>query len=184
MRVILMAGAEDERLVAAGLGRVLDDDWTLIRGYRNRRGEIDHLLLGPRGLVAIEGKHRNATVHCAGDHWWYTEFDADGNAVERGELTDRRGRSPSQQVNEPAGHLEDLLRSRGHQVAVERFVLLTHPRSRLGSCLRPTVHVGTTTSQVIRLLNDSTADISQPERAKLERLIVRRHRFRSGRRRR
>jgi nuclease-like protein len=50
MRVILMAGADGERLVAAGLGRVLDDDWTLIRGYRNRRGEIDHLLLGPRGL--------------------------------------------------------------------------------------------------------------------------------------
>jgi hypothetical protein len=45
------------------------------------------------------------------------------------------------------------------------------------------VHVGTTTSQVIRLLNDSTADISQPECAKLERLIVREHGFRPGRRR-
>ena len=56
-----MAGIEGEQLVASGLGRVLDDEWTLIRGYRNRRGEIDHLLLGPRGLIAIEGKHRNAT---------------------------------------------------------------------------------------------------------------------------
>ena len=62
---ILMAGIEGEQLVAAGLGRVLDDDWTLIRGYRNRAGEIDHLLLGPRGLIAIEGKHRNATVRRA-----------------------------------------------------------------------------------------------------------------------
>ena len=60
-----MAGIEGEQLVASGLGRVLDDEWTLIRGYRNRRGEIDHLLLGPRGLIAIEGKHRNALVHCA-----------------------------------------------------------------------------------------------------------------------
>ncbi len=124
---ILMAGVEGEQLVAAGLARVLDDEWTLIRGYRNRRGEIDHLLLGPRGLIAIEGKHRNATVHCAGDHWWYTKFDKYGNAVDRGELTDQRGRSPSQQVNEPAAQLEDFLRSRGHAVAIQRFVLLTHP---------------------------------------------------------
>ena len=64
-----MAGIAGEQLVASGFGRVLNDEWTLIRGYRNRRGEIDHLLLGPRGLAAIEGKHRNALVHCDGDHW-------------------------------------------------------------------------------------------------------------------
>jgi hypothetical protein len=40
----LIAGIEGERLVAAGLGRALDDDWTLLHGYRNRRGEIDHLI--------------------------------------------------------------------------------------------------------------------------------------------
>ena len=60
-----MAGIEGEQLVASGLGHVLNDEWTLIRGYRNKRGEIDHLLLGPHGLIAIEGKHRNALVHCA-----------------------------------------------------------------------------------------------------------------------
>ena len=180
---ILLAGIEGERLVAAGLGRVLDDDWTLIRGYRNLGGEIDHLLLGPRGLIAIEGKHRNATVHCAGDHWWYTKFDNYGHAVERGEMTDRRGRSPSQQVNEPAGRLEDFLRSRGHPVPIQRFVLLTHPRSRVGSCLRPTVHIATTTGQVINALNGSTTALSGPERAQLERLIVRDHRFHKSRRR-
>jgi hypothetical protein len=84
---ILMAGIEGEQLVARGLGRVLNDEWTLIRGYRNRRGEIDHLLLGPRGLIAIEGKHRNALVHCAGDHWWFTNYlDKSGRASERGML--------------------------------------------------------------------------------------------------
>jgi hypothetical protein len=178
---ILMAGIEGEQLVAAGLGRVLDDDWTLLRGYRNRGGEIDHLLLGPRGLVAIEGKHRNATVHCAGDHWWYTKFDNYGNAVERGEMTDRRGRSPSQQVNEPASRLEDFLRSRGHPVPIQRFVLLTHPRSQLGSCLRPTVHVATTTGQVLKALDDSPTAISAPDCARLKRLIVRDHRFHKAR---
>jgi len=179
---ILMAGIEGEKLVTTELGRVLNDDWTLIRGYRNRRGEIDHLLLGPHGLIAIEGKHRNATVHCAGDHWWFTKFDKYGNAVERGEMTDQRGRSPSQQVNEPASQLEDFLRSRGHPVAIQRFVLLTHPRSQLGQCLRPTVHVATTTGEVIGALNGPTAAISGPECAQLERLIVRDHRFQKARR--
>lgn len=44
----LAAGAAGERLVAEELGRMLDGQWTLLRGYRNRRGEIDHVLLGPR----------------------------------------------------------------------------------------------------------------------------------------
>jgi hypothetical protein len=33
--------------------------------------------------------------------------------VDQGELADRRGRSPSVQLNEPAGQLEEFLRSRG-----------------------------------------------------------------------
>lgn len=180
---ILMAGIEGEQLVATGLGRVLNDEWTLIRGYRNRRGEIDHLLLGPRGLIAIEGKHRNALVHCAGDHWWFTKFDKYGNAVEHGEMTDARGRSPSQQVNEPAGQLESFLRDRGHPVAIQRVVLLTHPRSRVGNCVRPTVHVATTTGEVIGMLDDSTTALSEPERERVERLIIRDHRFHTLKRR-
>ena len=179
---ILMAGIEGEQLVASGLGRILNDEWTLIRGYRNKRGEIDHLLLGPRGLVAIEGKHRNVLVHCAGDHWWFTKFDKYGNAVERGEMTDSRGRSPSQQVNEPASQLEGFLRTRGHPVAIERVVLLTHPRSRLGNCVRPTVHVATTTGEVIGMLDDSTTALSEPERDQVERLIIRDHRFHASKR--
>jgi hypothetical protein len=48
------AGIAGEDLIAAQLGQALGDDWTLLRGYRNRRGEIDDLLLGPS---------RHPTVH-------------------------------------------------------------------------------------------------------------------------
>jgi hypothetical protein len=65
----LKAGIAGEQLVAVQLGRALDDDWTLLRGYHNRRGEIDHVLLGPGGLFAIEVKNLNATVHVDGDSW-------------------------------------------------------------------------------------------------------------------
>ena len=97
-------------------------------------------------------------------------------------MADSRGRSPSQQVNEPASQLEDFLRARGHPVAIQRVVLLTHPRSRLGNCVRPTVHVATTTGQVIGLLDDSTTALSEPEREQVERLIIRDHRFHESKR--
>src|SRR3984893_5515191 len=95
------AGIAGEQLVATELGRALDDEWTLLRGYRNRRGEIDHLLLGPRGLFAIEVKNLNATVHVDGDRWRADKYDNYGNLVEQRAITDARGRSPRGQLNEP-----------------------------------------------------------------------------------
>src|SRR6516162_4627233 len=94
----IAAGIAGEQQVALELGQVLGDDWVLFHGYRNRRGEIDHLLLGPRGLFAIEVKHRNATVYIAGDEWRYKKFDQWGNQVESGSIEDRTGQSPSVQV--------------------------------------------------------------------------------------
>jgi hypothetical protein len=169
---IATAGIEGEQLVERRLGDKLGDDWVLLRGYRNNRGEIDHLLLGPRGLFAIEGKHRNATVHCAGDRWWYIKYDKYNNPVERGEMADKTGRSPSQQLNEPADQLEGFLRSRGHPIRIQRVVLLTHDRSRIGSCTNPTAHVATSTTEVTKLIRRSKASIADDERATLERLIV------------
>jgi Nuclease-related domain len=174
-----MAG---EQIVAAGLGRVLGDDWTLLRGYRNRRGEIDHLLLGGQGLIAIEVKHRNATVHCDGDDWWFDKYDRYGNLVEQGRLCDRRERSPSVQLNEPASLLEGFLRSRGYPVSIQRVVLFTHPRSVLGSCRNPTVRIATSTDYVIDLLSGSPPALEAGQLARLEQLIVRDHRFHEARR--
>jgi hypothetical protein len=179
----LAAGVEGERLVGEGLGRAFGDEWTLLRGYRNRHGEIDHLLLGPRGLFAIEVKHRNATVDCAGDRWWYSKYDKYGNPVgDRREMTDRRGRSPSEQLNEPATELEGFLRSRGSPVAIARIVVLTHPRAQLRSCARPTVHIFTSIRQMTGLVSSSHVALTTAECAQLERLIVRDHRFHQRRR--
>ena len=113
-----MAGIAGEQLVATELGRALDDDWTLLRGYRNRRGEIDQLLLGPRGLFAIEVKNLNATVHVDGDRWRADKYDNYGNLVEQRPVADRMGRSPSVQLNEPADDLERFLAERGQPAGI------------------------------------------------------------------
>jgi hypothetical protein len=179
----IRAGIAGEQLVTAELGRALGDDWTLLRGYRNRRGEIDHLLVGPAGLFAIEVKNINATVHIDGDRWRADKYDNYGNLVEQRPITDRKGRSPSEQLNEPAAELERFLHERGQRVTVQRVVVLTHRRSRLGPSRHPGVHVGTSTGYVLSLVHDSDAVLDERQRAEVERLIRRDHDFYERRRR-
>ena len=88
-------------------------------------------------------------------------------------MTDRRGRSPSVQLNEPASQLEGFLGSRGHPVVIGRIVMLIHPRAQLRSCTRPTVHIFTSVRQILNLLNASPASITTAGYAELERLIIR-----------
>ncbi len=179
----LAAGIEGEQLVVNEFAAELGDEWVLFRGYKNRRGEIDHLLLGPQGLIAIEGKHRSATVSCRGDEWWYDKYDRWGNHVERGWLTDRRGRSPSRQVNEPADALQDFLRSRGRDLAIQRVVLLTHARSAWGRIEDPTVDLTSSASEVLaQLIRPLPASVDPHALRELEQLIQRDHRFHAARR--
>ncbi len=56
----IAAGARGEQAAATGLASALGDEWTLLRGYCNRRGEIDHLLLGPAGCWPL--RSRTATA--------------------------------------------------------------------------------------------------------------------------
>jgi hypothetical protein len=171
----LAAGVEGERLAAAGLGRALGDEWTLLRGYRNRRGEIDLVLVGPRGVFAIEVKYYNGTVSCDGDRWWVDRYDRSGRHTGREAMEDARGRSPSTQLTEPAGLLEQFLRSRGHQVPVQPIVLLTHASARFGRCARPAVGLAASVPEVLRLLRASPADVPAAEVARLADRVRRDH---------
>ena len=187
---ILRAGVIGEQQVATEFGKVLSDDWVLVRGYCNRLGEIDHLLLGPPGLIAIESKHLGATVSCDGDDWHYRKFDRSGSLVEQGPIADRRGRSPSVQLGEPVGLLEEFLGRQGgaggagDTVSMLRVVLFTHPTSRLGQCRNTTVHVVTSAASLAIQLADMPPVLAAAHRARLEELIARDHRYDEGRRKR
>jgi hypothetical protein len=171
------AGIAGEQQVAAELGRALDDDWTLLRGYRNRRGEIDHLLLGPQGLFAIEVKNLNATVHVDGDRWRADKYDNYGNLVEQRVIADRTGRSPSVQLNEPADDLERFLREHGRRVTIQRVVILAHRRSKVGAAGHLTVRVGTSAGYLLTLINGSSGQepLTAQQRHEIRRLIEHDH---------
>lgn len=173
----IRAGHDAEQQVADDLGRALGADWVLFRGYRNRRGEIDGLLVGPRGVFAYEVKYHNATVYIRGDDWWSEKFDKYGNSVGmRAPMADARGRSPGTQISEPAAALENWLGKRGQQVAVTPVVLLTHDRARVGSSHGPSVLVETSAQGLLRLAGRSPAALNARQRAAIEQIIRDDHR--------
>lgn len=178
----IAAGMAGEQRLTTELGSVLGNEWVLFRGYRNSRGEIDHLLLGPRGVFAIEVKYHNATVYVRDDTWLFDKFDRYGNRVEHGRVEDRTGRSPSVQLNEPADDLQRFLRSRGQLVSVARIVILNHPRSRVGGQRNTTVHVVTSSRQIIDLVAKSRFELSDERIVQVASLIERDHRFHDARR--
>jgi hypothetical protein len=179
----IAAGRAGEQLVATELGAVLTNEWILFRGYRNGRGEIDHLLLGPGGVFAVEVKYHNATVYVSGDEWQFDKFDRWGNRVEHGRIEDRTGRSPSVQLNEPADELARFLRSRGQPVVITRIVILNHPRSRIGGQRGATVQVATASRDIVDLVRQSRIEFSDGRITQIASLIERDHRYHDARRR-
>jgi len=64
----------------------------LISGYHNPGGEVDQLLVGPSGVLAVEIKFINGKVFCDGDSCWRDKYDKYGNLVQESvPISDRRG---------------------------------------------------------------------------------------------
>jgi len=131
--VVWNAGGAGEQRVTDALAGFLSDDWTLVSGYRNTGGEIDKLLVGPAGVLAMEIKFVNGKVFCRGDKWWRDKYDNYGNLVETGvPIADKRGRGPSAQVNDAADRLQSFLSMRSSVRRVARAVVLSHESSQIG----------------------------------------------------
>ena len=134
------SGREGEQAVARRLAGRLGDEWTLLTGYKNRKGEIDGVLVGPGGVFAIEIKFINGVVYCEGDRWWRDKFDRYSNLVESMvPIADKSGRGPSRQVNESADILQAFLTTRTGLDRIGRAVIFAHEASRIGELRRPTV---------------------------------------------
>jgi hypothetical protein len=179
----ILAGRNAERRVADELAAALDDEWLLLRGYCNSRGEIDALLLGPRGLFAIEEKYRSIRVYVHGDEWTAEQIDKYGKPRSaRAPISDGKGRSPSQQVKEPVAALSRWLNTNKQGTPITPVVLLTHPRARVGVMRDPTVRVERSVSQLLVLVERSRYTLDAGRRADIERLVLRDHAFHAAKR--
>jgi nuclease-like protein len=181
----LEAGAEGERVVHDALEAALDDSWALFKGYRNRAGEIDYLLIGPLGLFAIEVKYVNGAFRITPEQWLYRRSDGYGNEV--GDVTvlaDRGGRPPQVQLAEPLEQLERFLAKRGQPVPWRSIVLLNHPRAKIISCANGMgAQILTSSGQLLELVRSADGDVGSGQVGEIGRLIERDHRFQAERRR-
>ena len=112
-------GRRDERLVADLLGGLPDDYWLVNDvplGFA--RGTIDHVLIGPCGVVVIETRRIAGHIRC-----WGSEWALDGSR--RGDI--------SQHVNSAACAIRHFLSEHHPELAasvlrwVESIVVFTHP---------------------------------------------------------
>jgi hypothetical protein len=174
----IKGGIKGEQEVADVLRAALSDAWALVKGYRNRRGEIDYLLLGPGGLFAIEVKYVNGTFAITRERWRYVRYDRYGNQVGEGLLQDARRRPPNVQLAEPLSMLEQFLASRGQSARMRPVVLLNHPKARISHCAADVgVEVLTATAALRDLVLAAGEQVSTRKLAEIERLIVRDHHF-------
>ena len=137
---IWLQGREGEDNLTDFLSQTLDDQYIFVKGYRNMKGEIDGILLGPAGIHCLEVKNYKGTIYCNGDLWYRDKDDAWGNQVLFGErITDRGGRSPSVQLNESAERLEAFLRNALPACKVSRHVIFTSEEACFGDLRNLTV---------------------------------------------
>jgi len=116
-------GRRGERLVA-DLLRGLGDDYWLVNDVTLglARGTIDHVLIGPCGVVVIETKRLAGHIRCWGNNWSV-------NGSHRADI--------SQHVNSAACAIRYFLNERHPELAasvlrwVESIVVFTHPLCRV-----------------------------------------------------
>lgn len=120
------AGAAGEAVLPQLL-RELPDSYTLLNGVPmpGSHADIDHVLVGPSGVWALEAKHHVGMVQCVGDAWGYMRRGP-GGVPQPGHIG-----NPSQQARRSADALTRYLRNRGEAEMVQPIVVFTHPQVEL-----------------------------------------------------
>jgi Nuclease-related domain len=116
------AGAAGERVVAEALARLGGDHVVINNLPLARRGDADHVVVGPAGAVVIETKYLSGQIICEAEDVWIQ--------VKRDE--ERLIASPAAQVQRVADGVADLLASSGmSDVPVFAVLVMAHPRAVL-----------------------------------------------------
>lgn len=105
-------GYDGEKQVTATLTSTLSDDYHLINDVilpPYYRGNIDHIILSPRGIFAVETKNHSGKITCYGDEWLIQYRGKNKGGTER-EFNFTFG-SPSVQVRNSAFRIKKVIES-------------------------------------------------------------------------
>ena len=153
-------GIEGENRVTRVLKSKLDDDYYLVNDvlYINDRGNkenIDHVVLGPNGVFALETKHYSGKVTCRGSYW---------------QVPFPFGRSPSSQAMGNASWVSKAIKVSGVfetiKVWVEPIVVFSNPDVKL-DVIDPEIEIVTLDKLVSSIAAYDNGYSFSPEQLKL-----------------
>ena len=132
-RAQLNAGLQGQKELVQTLS-VLDDDYYLVNnlGLPGRGDDIDHLVVGPNGVFALETKHYSGRIYCRGGQWYQAKTRRGGLAQ-----PERPIRDPARQLKRNVDYLRACIKrtdpdlSRRTRLWIEGIVVFSHPRASL-----------------------------------------------------
>ena len=128
----LLSGRSDNgaQRVAARLAAILDDNWSLICGHCNSGGRLEHVLVGPRGVLALACTGLNGRMHCDGERWRRDRYDLYNNLVERDAPV---AHEPTGSLYPAAARLQQVLAAQTSIRQVSTALVFTHHAATLGN---------------------------------------------------
>ena len=153
-------GIKGEIKVEKALSK-LDDSYILINNVRlpNGNGNIDHVVIGPTGVFAIETKNIRGNFICEGDEWY---------KIKNGRV--RKIRSISRQAKQNAYNLRKFLRKHGCDQFVHCLVVLTNKDCKV-DLINPSVPV-VGVENLTRFIMNANTHLSQKKIHEIVGIIV------------
>jgi len=132
-RAQLNAGLEGQRELVRILS-VLGDGYYLVNnlGLPGRGDDVDHLVVGPNGVFALETKHYSGRIYCRNGQWYQAKTSRGGVAQ-----PERPVRDPARQLKRNVDYLRACIKrtdpelSRRTRLWIEGIVVFSHPRVSL-----------------------------------------------------
>lgn len=132
-RAQLDAGLRGQREMVRILS-ALDDSYYLVNnlGLPRRGDDVDHLVVGPNGIFALETKHYSGRIYCRGGKWYQAKTSRGGLAEPEKPIRD-----PARQLKRNVDYLRACIKrtdpglSRRTRLWIEGIVVFSHPRVSL-----------------------------------------------------
>lgn len=126
-----VSGLQGENNVRAVLREILSSEYSIFYNYPTPHGDIDVLVVGPKGVYALEVKNHNGYITINGDNWERVKVGR-GGTVYKAEIG-----SPSLQAKKNATYIRDLLKKHGIDTWVQAQVVLTNPDVKVKMVKKP-----------------------------------------------
>ncbi|WP_353685407.1 nuclease-related domain-containing protein [Thermodesulfovibrio sp. 3462-1] len=125
-KITFELGIQGERRLRRILSLILPDNYTVFYGYQiPNGGDIDCIVIGPKGVFVMEVKNDKGNITYTSDGWNHIKIGQRGTAY-KGSLKD-----PGRQVVRGSMEIKKLLLSYGIKVPITALVVFTNQDAKL-----------------------------------------------------